>query len=289
MRDAAWWWTFHARPRCSFLAEQSRIASVALAEAHATESRSRRIELDLETRSLLTGDHALSLRVIDDLLSLRIPFQRASQSSGDPSQMASRQSAMVAVWVRDRRASIGNSLKEVRDMIDIGAAVELLDRAIGKWIRGEIIDRLAAQPPSIHEDATFRPFNQDAIVPIVLDRQLNPIRIDGSNRELGRGVVAVILEWLAISELDRMLDEVGMDFDGAGFCLVDRPSRDVDVVSTPVGELAAGVLVPPSKLIVTARPALDFIVGAGQIPILGLGCRTEPEIPVEIGRDLGDG
>ena len=61
------------------------------------------------------------------------------------------------------------------------------------------------------------------------------------------------------------------------------------MVRAPVGQLAARVFIPPAELVVATRPAFGLAVVAGQIAKVSLGHGTEPAVPVEVLRGLGDG
>ena len=80
----------------------------------------------------------------------------------------------------------------------------------------------------------------------------------------------------ALVGLGRLED---LDGDGAAAVLVQGPLGDVEVVGTPVGHLAAGVLVPPAELVVAVRLVALLAIG-------DLRGRAEPEVPVQA---LGDG
>ena len=82
----------------------------------------------------------------------------------------------------------------------------------------------------------------------------------------GEVVVAVVV----VDEVLGQLRADGRGGDRAGVVLAEAPLGDVVVVRAPVGQLAAGVLVPPAELVVA--PLLD--VG-------DVGRRALPEVPVE--------
>src|SRR5262249_35148971 len=65
-----------------------------------------------------------------------------------------------------------------------------------------------------------------------------------------------------------------LDGDGPVAVHAERPLGDVEVVSAPIGHLAATVLVPPAVLVMaTLRNVVDLLT------------RAEPHVPVELGRD----
>ncbi len=65
---------------------------------------------------------------------------------------------------------------------------------------------------------------------------------------------------------------------GARVLHADGPLADVDVVGAPVGELAAGVLVPPAEIAV-----------APLLAVVDLGRLAEPHVPVQLGGGLRHG
>ena len=79
------------------------------------------------------------------------------------------------------------------------------------------------------------------------DVHLDVVGERGLHEELGRRVVAVVDRGMAVLVVDGELPLHDLDGGRAGILHADGPLADVDVVGAPVGELAAGILVPPAR------------------------------------------
>ena len=89
-----------------------------------------------------------------------------------------------------------------------------------------------------------------------------------------RCIVTVVDGRIPVFVRHGMLRVAAVKFDGSVPCFIftQGPSGDVDVVSSPVRELSARVLVPPAEFIVTSS-----------LNVIDLGCRPQPEIPIQFG------
>jgi hypothetical protein len=77
--------------------------------------------LDLETCALLAGKHLIGLLVLDAFFQYaffqnRIPSYRASEPYGNIRKMASRDTAVLAGDIADRRLFVLNARKEIAHM-----------------------------------------------------------------------------------------------------------------------------------------------------------------------------
>ena len=135
-----------------------------------------------------------------------------------------------------------------------------------------VVDRFARDLASIDEQSAFGSFEQNSVVATAGDDHFNSVLVLALHSVVVSGVVAIINRGVAILEFNRMLGVGSVDLDGAHSFLIgtDRPCRDIDVVSTPVGELSAGIFVPPAELIVAAF--LD-VVDHRRL--------AEPHVPIE--------
>src|SRR6185312_7442651 len=99
---------------------------------------------------------------------------------------------------------------------------------------------------------------------------------------------------VAVFEGDGVLGKDRRDGDGPRVRLAHRPVGDVDMVRAPVGQLAAGIFVPPAEFVMTARPAMRLAVVPGEITERHGSDGALPEVPIEAfwridGRDLRAG
>src|SRR5947199_235124 len=68
----------------------------------------------------------------------------------------------------------------------------------------------------------------------------------------------------------------------AGIVHAHSPLRDVDMVSAPVGHLAAGVFIPPAEFVMRPRFGIVFVVAEAALEVIGHRGLAEPHLPVEI-------
>src|SRR5690606_32604059 len=90
-----------------------------------------------------------------------------------------------------------------------------------------------------------------------------------------RRVVRIVDGGIAIAKFHRMLSIGAVDGHRTTSFLVfpDRPRGNVDMMRSPVREFAAGVLIPPSELIMAA---LGDVVHPR--------CLAQPEVPIQLAR-----
>ncbi len=169
--------------------------------------------------------------------------------------------------------------------------VNLGDRILWQRVVGEILDRLSSKRLTADEDASLFPFNQHAIAFVISNDHFSAIRIGNGEHEFRRSVVAIVLRGVSVLEGDGVFRiaaaangnrSIGLSIE------LQRPVADIDVVGTPIGQLAARVLVPPAELIVAVGVAATLAVLAGQVPVVDFGCGSEPAIPVEFLRHIDD-
>ncbi len=129
--------------------------------------------------------------------------------------------------------------------------------------------------PRLTKMRPLRPFEQNAVVAAAGDDHLDAVGELALHGEVVGRVVAVVHGGIAVLERHRMLGVGAVDLDRAHalLVLIDGPSGDVDVVGPPVGELAAGVFVPPAELVVAAL-----------LDVVDLRRLAEPDVPVEFCR-----
>ena len=163
----------------------------------------------------------------------------------------------------------------------------------------EGLNRCTREPTAVDENLALVALNGDAVVGVVADDELNITRIGNLKQEICCRVVAVPLDGHPILETDWMFGCAGNPGRAAVLpglaSLLKSPGSDIDVVRPPVRQLAAGILVPPTKLIV----AVGVWPGTSLFPIPVLGCspleeavvnrrcRPQPTIPVEALGHLG--
>ena len=72
--------------------------------------------VDLESCALLSGKHLIGLLVLDAFFQNRIPSDRASEPDGNIRKMASRDTAVLAGDIADRRLFGLDARKEIAHM-----------------------------------------------------------------------------------------------------------------------------------------------------------------------------
>ncbi len=135
-----------------------------------------------------------------------------------------------------------------------------------------LFDRLAGDLAAVDKETAFRPFEQNTVRAAAIDDHLHAaleLALDG--KVVGR-VVAIVHGGITVFQRHWMLGVGAVDFDRSHTRLIlpGSPGGDVDVMGAPIGELTAGILVPPSERAVA--PLLD---------IRHLGCLAEPHVPIE--------
>ena len=126
----------------------------------------------------------------------------------------------------------------------------------------EVIGLAGFDPLSAHEDPALVADEAVAVLAVTGGDQVDAIGVGVGDSEVRVAIVAV--------GLVRGLGAGGRDVHRARPVHTEGPLGDVVVVGAPVGELAAAILVPPSKFVMTSF-----------LDVRDVGCRTFPEIPVE--------
>ena len=230
---------------------------------------------NLKSLPLLASEELRGLIVADDLLGLRIPLDDSAKSRGDRGEMACIHHLHVAEDVRHRQATFFDTTVEiVLVTFELLPFVEFEQVSIGELpFVPLLVDRLAGDLAAVHEHAAFGTFKEDAVISSAGDVHLDAAREFALHREVVRRVVAVVDRGVAVFVFDGMLGVGAVNFDWSHACFVmtDRPCCDVDMVRTPVGELAAGVFVPPTELVVTAF-----------VDVTHDRSLAEPHVPIEL-------
>lgn len=236
---------------------------------------------NVEAFSTFTSDERCRLFVTNDLLGLRIPFNLSTKSASDGTQVAGTHGLNVRKHVGHRQAAFGNAAVEVVLVTFCRLAfVKTFEVFLIKLILVPVlIDRRADDLAAVHKDAALRSFERDAVVTSAGHVHDDAIVERVDHREIVRRVVAVVDDGVTIFVFDRMFNVGPVDFDRtlAFPVLIESPHCNVDVMSTPVGELATGVFVPPAELVVATLLAV--------VDRLHL---TLPHVPVEVFWNFGD-
>ena len=83
---------------------------------------------------------------------------------------------MVAEDIRDRFSACSHGFEKITDMIgQRSVLVYRFQNAVGQRVRLDFSDRPAGQPTSVDEDPALRSFEKDAVVLVVMDRQLDSV------------------------------------------------------------------------------------------------------------------
>ena len=168
--------------------------------------------------------------------------------------------------VGDRLPPVADAVGEVPHMRDrqravvAEVAVDGFDRAFRQRVGRHLLDRRAGQPAAVDEDPPGGALEQDAVLAAVnrhrhltggrrVTAQALRIRQLGeqaADRERERHRVGVVARGEAVLERLRQR-ALAFDPRRAGVQPADRPLGNIDMVGTPIGELAAGVLDPPAE------------------------------------------
>ncbi len=149
----------------------------------------------------------------------------------------------------------------------LAAAVELGD-GVGQTLPVEQAGRIRRELAPVHEEPALFAFEQNTVVPVV-HHELDAVRKAARDAEGNRVVEVVGAGGKSVHERLRE-GRLPFDLGRPGMLHPDRPLRDIDVVGAPVGQLAAGVIVPPAEE--SVGPLFD--VG-------GFGGGAEPAVPIE--------
>lgn len=132
----------------------------------------------------------------------------------------------------------------------------------GKGIGGKLFDGQSGDFTSVHEDPSLVSRKENSVVSMVADVHDDTVCIGDLGFEVDWHIKSAECYWVFRGTLELHWQRV------------DRPLRDIDVMSSPVGHLSAGVFPPPSKGVVAT------FFGVGDIGSLAL-----PEVPVQMLRD----
>ena len=211
---------------------------------------------NFKSLALLASEELRGLIVADDLLGLWIPLDDSAKSRGDRGEMAGIHHLHVAEDVRHRQATFFDAAIEVVLVtFERFALVEFEQVFVSEFAFVPFLfDRLTGDLASADKDAAFAAFKEDAVVAAAGDVHLDAAGELALHGEVVRRVVAIGHGRITVLVLDRMLRVGAVEFDWPHprFVVADGPRRDIDVVRTPIRELAAGVLVPPTELVVAA-------------------------------------
>jgi len=124
------------------------------------------------------------------------------------------------------------------------------------------INRGAGNLATIHKQPSLCAFEQNPVVTAAGDMHFHAGSKGTHHVEVVRCVVAVVLRRVTAFEWHRMfgISPVNGYRTVPFFMLVQGPGGDVDMMSPPVGEFAAGILVPPAEFIVAIGVATSAAI-----------------------------
>ena len=210
--------------------------------------RQRRIQLVLhleDVESFATGTRSKTgcLLVTEDLLGLGIPFDVSSQPGCDCAEVTGIEHLDMSEDVGDRQAAFANTAVEVLFVALVWFSfVETHDVFVGVLaVVPFFFDGCAGDLATVDKDAPFRALESDAVVPATFHNHFDTAGEFAADREVMRGVVTVVARCETIFVGNGVLGICAIDLDRphARFVLAERPSGDIDVVSSPVGNHAA--------------------------------------------------
>lgn len=237
---------------------------------------------DFKACTLSACLHGCCYFIAFDLLGGGIPLDLTSKPSGDCRQVAEVHGLQVGVNIRDWQTTFADAAIEVGFVAFVRLAfVESLHLLIARDIFIPLLfDRFAGDTFAVDEDPAFGTFDEQSIIATARDMDLHAIGELVHDVKVMGGVEAIVGKRIAILHVHRMFAIGTIDFDWAGSLLghLGCPQSDIDVVGTPVGELTAGVFVPPTEVVV-----------ATLLDVIHFGCLAEPHVPIEVSRCGGFG
>ena len=176
--------------------------------------------------------------------------------------------------IGDRQSAFANTAVEVLLVALVGFSfVETHNVFVGVLaVVPFFLDGCARDLATVDEDPPFRALEGDTVFPATFHNHFDTAGEFAADREVMRGVVTVVARCETIFIGNGVFGIRAIDFNWAHarFMFAERPGGDVDVVRSPVGELATGILVPPAELVVAAF-----------LPVVDQGGLALPEVPVE--------
>ena len=212
----------------------------------------RDLHVDFVTFAIFAGEERICLRVTDDFSFGWVPVKFAVQSHSDVGEVADFEHAVVRPDVGDRLLARLDAFDEVGGVVLADfSTVDGFDGSFRQRFVLQVLYRLARNLASINKEPTFGAFEENAIVPLTRDNHFDFIgHVDFDFKVRGR-VVLVLNQRMSIFVFDGQLEFDRRHFAGACINSTERPARDVDVVSAPIGQFSSRVFVPVSECIMT--------------------------------------
>ena len=247
------------------------------------------LHVDFVAFALFAGEPTVGFAVADDFFFVGVPANRALQADGDVGEVAGSHRAMVREHIGDRLRAVAHAFDEVAHVVaGLLAFAELAEVVFEDWLFGEVGDGGAAdvvQVAAADEDFAALAFDPNAVARAIADDEDGAVGISAGDIEFRGGVVLIVDRRTAVFEGDGQVGD-GFDAQGAGVVHAHRPLRDVDVVRAPVGELAAGVFVPPAEFVMRAAGGVARVRGArAALNVIDQRRLALPHFPIQ---DVGD-
>ena len=226
-----------------------------------------------------TGEHAIGGEVIEDNFAFWVPLNLAAENHRDVTEVGDGDGAMAYL---DGGYRLGTSFDAIEKIAEVALAMVAGGSGQVDFVGADFFFQhtfgLGANAAAGNVDPASVADESDALTIMV-------VAADVHRQAVGISALEFVIKG-GVPEAVLREQTCAMNFDGAGFVAIHTPVGDVDVMGSPVGNLAAGVIKEPSEIPMAAI-----------LCIWGPGSRAEPGFVVEavgnghrrLGVDVRDG